>query len=148
MAKLKASIKQFLLPGLVLYIVLVVALHIIIDDLHFVVTGMGLATLLLAVAAIITAAVRLREHLDEQHEKQVELEERQAELEHKVNGGMAEATRKFVQEDEVIMSVVTRMDRFERERDDCLEKYDELHRFVLKRLDESGQGRSQPREAT
>ena len=67
-------------------------------------------------------------------------------LEQSFNGGMAEVAREHMQESELMTNVMVRLDRMERERDDCVGKLDSLQKWVIARLDEAGFGRREARD--
>lgn len=154
--RLSANVKQFLIVGIGLYLVVAIGVHIVVDDVHFVITGIGFATLLIGVAGMITAIIKVREYMDRQKILEVKTDV----LEHKLNGGLQDAADQAVKENAIIDAMLHQqrkdqatMREFERSRDGCLEKYDELaqkheslHEWIIRRLDESGMGRSGPRE--
>jgi len=82
------SIKQLLIPGLILYVVLLAVLHVVIDSIHIVVTAAGCALFVAAIAALAQAWVKTKRYMDERNEKEKELVGRQDELEHQLNGGL------------------------------------------------------------
>jgi hypothetical protein len=125
--------RRYLTAAAAVAIAVVIAVHVYVGDVHLVITGVGFATFLLAVAALATAWVKVREYIDD-------IQARTLELEEKMNGGFAEEARLHMQESELLTGVLHRMDRFERERDDCLEKYDSVLREVNRRFAENGLG--------
>ena len=79
-----------------------------------------------------------------------------------VNGGLEAAAKSHLQDNEMFISLATRVDRLEREKADeveakqaekaarhaCEEALTELREWVVGRLDEIGEGRSEPREGS
>lgn len=101
----------------------------------------GLGTILLGIAGIWTALTKAR-----QAETTANAAHARADLlEHKLNGGMVEVAREHMQENEVMATVIVRLDRIEAERDDCIEERKELQRWIIGRLDRAGLGRKEPR---
>ena len=66
-------------------------------------------------------------------------------LEKKLNGGLQRAAKQHMQENEVIIGLNHRMDRFETERDHCQQELADLREWVIQRFDENGLGRTEPR---
>lgn len=85
--------------------------------------AVGLGTILVGIAAIWTVWL-----------KAVDAHDRTVELSHRLNGGLAKAAREHVQDNEIIVGLVHRLDVADAARDDCLERYAELER----RIDELG----------
>lgn len=87
----------------------------------------GLGTILLGVAAIWTVALR-------QQKQAIELDRLRSQL----NGGMADLARQHLQESEVVETIRheqrkdrERLDRIERDRDECVEERRELHERLI-----------------
>jgi hypothetical protein len=124
--------------GVAVYAVALVAIHTVWSD-HIVIvwTGTGIATAGLALAALVTAWVKLREYIDKTDE-----------LEEKVNGGLEEAARTHLQDNEMFESLIVRVDRLEADvarestlKEECEAALTELRAWVIQRLDETGNGR-------
>lgn len=132
---------RYLLGGVVLYAVLLVAVHVALEDVELVVSAAGLAAAGLAAAALVTAAVRVREYMDKTDE-----------LEEKLNGGLEAAAKTHLQDNEVFESLIVRQDRMEarveeesKAKEDCQEALTELREWVVGRLDGTGRGRTDGR---
>lgn len=133
---------RYLVLGVAVYAALLLAVHEFWSEhVHIAWTGMGLATFLLAVAALITAWVKLREYMDKTDE-----------LEEKVNGGLAEAAKTHLQDNEIFETLIHRQDRLEERLDAetgakeaCEEALTELRKWVVERLDATGNGRTHGR---
>lgn len=63
-------------------------------------------------------------------------------LEEKLNGGMKEAARSHMQDNELFQSLMFRVDRMEQERNECQDALSDLRVWVIQRLDDSGNGRN------
>ena len=101
-------------------------------DLDDALTSVG--TVALGVAAIWTVWLKAQE-----------AERKAAALEEKLNGGLQRAAKQHMQENEVIIGLNHRMDRFETERDHCQQELADLREWVIQRFDENGLGRTEPR---
>ena len=77
--------------------------------------------------------------------KATEADRKATKLEEKLNGGLQRAARQHMQENEVIIGLNHRMDRFETERDDCRSELADLREWVIERFDQNGLGRQEPR---
>ena len=138
------SYRTLLLPGV--GIVLIVAGVVLINqhatvqyplgtwrmDLDDALTSVG--TVALGVAAIWTVWLKAQE-----------AQRKAAALEEKLNGGLQRAAKQHMQENEVIIGLNHRMDRFEQERDHCQQELAELKTWVIERFDQNGLGRTEPR---
>jgi len=101
-------------------------------DLDDALTSVG--TIALGIAAIWTVWLKARD-ADAKAEA----------LEQKLNGGLQRAARQHMQENEVIIGLNHRMDRFETERDNCRTELADLREWVIERFDQNGLGRQEPR---
>lgn len=145
------SLKWYLLPGAGLAAVVVaVLMHVAGVDVDYPLATwrmdlddamVGVGTILLGVAGIWTALTKARQA----EATALEAHARADRLEHKVNGGMVEFARETMHENEIMATVIHRLDRIEAERDDCIEERKELQRWIIGRLDSAGLGRKEPR---
>jgi len=122
----------------VVYVAGLIVVHTVWSD-HIVIvwTGTGIATGGLALAALVTAWVKLREYIDKTDK-----------LEAKLNGGLQEAARTHLQDNELFESLIVRVDRLEADvaeertaKERCQAALTELRAWVIQRLDETGNGR-------
>lgn len=133
---------RYLVLGLALYAALLFSVHTFItDDLHIVWSSAGIAAFGVAAAALTTAFVKVKEYMDKTDE-----------LEEKVNGGLADAARTHLQDNEVFETLIHRQDRLEDRLDAetgakeaCEEALTELRLWVVERLDATGNGRTNGR---
>ena len=138
------SWRTLLLPGIGLILIVagivLINQHAIIQyplgtwrmDLDDALTSVG--TVALGVAAIWTVWLKAQE-----------AERKAAALEEKLNGGLQRAAKQHMQENEVIIGLNHRMDRFEQERDHCQQELADLREWVIERFDQNGLGRQEPR---
>ena len=140
--RLRWSARTLLIPGIALYFIVLALIHTFWSDHVYIAwTGMGVATAGLAVAALVTAAVKLREYMDKTDE-----------LEAKVNGGLEAAAKSHLQDNEMFESLIVRLDRVEMDaaeereaKEECQAALTELRAWVIRRLDETGNGRKHGR---
>jgi len=77
--------------------------------------AIGLGTILVGIAAIWTVWLKAKEAND-----------RTVALSHKLNGGLRQIAREHVQDNEVVIGLVHRLDKADAARDECLERFDVL----------------------
>jgi len=82
--------------------------------------AIGLGTILVGVAAIWATWIKARD-----------AQRRSIALTYQLNGGLAQMAREHVQDNEVIVGLVHRLDGIELQRDDCLDRYEDLRSQVV-----------------
>lgn len=147
------SARRYLLPGVgfAVFVVAVVWVNANVDrvDYPFHVWRMDLDDFVANVGIIAGAFIGLwkvklnADKADIKAEKaaaEAKVAKRKAEdLERKFNGGLAEAARTHMQDNEMFESLIIRMDRIETERNDCQEALTDLRGWVVERLDQIGE---------
>ena len=141
--------KRYLLPGagFAAFVVAVVWVNANIDrvDYPFHVWRMDLDDFVANVAIVAGAVAGLwKVKLDtDKARREAEAAKQQiATLERKFNGGLEEAAKTHMQDNEVFETLIVRMDRIENERDDCQQALTELRAWMVNRLDQKGLGRT------
>ena len=144
-----STFRRYLLPGagFAVFVVAVVWINSTITyaDYPFSVWRMDLDDAVANVAIVAGAAAGLwKVKLDaDKAAREAEAARRKADdLERKFNGGLAEAARTHMQDNEMFESLIIRMDRIETERNDCQEALTDLRGWVVERLDQTGNGRT------
>ena len=146
---IRHTIRRYLIPGgcFVAFVVAVVWINASIDQVEypFRVWRMDLDDAVANVAIIAGAVAGLWKVKLDADKAKAEAEKanrKAADLERKFNGGLADAARTHMQDNEVFESLIVRMDRFENERDDCQQALTELRSWMVNRLDQKGLGRT------
>ena len=141
--------RRYLLPGagFAAFVVAVVWVNANADqvDYPFNVWRMDLDDFVANIAIITGAAYgiwKVKRNSDQARALAAVAAEKAALLESKFNGGLAEAARTHMQDNEMFELLMVRVDRMEKERDDCQEALTDLRMWMVERLDQTGRGRS------
>ena len=140
-----SPIRRYLLPaaGFAAFVVAVVWVNANADqvDYPFDVWRMDLDDFVANVAIIAGAGYgiwKVKRNTDQARALAAAAEATTATLERKFNGGLVEAARSHMQDNELFESLMVRVDRIEKERDDCQDALSDLRAWVIGRLDQIG----------
>ena len=149
---MRNTIRRYLLPaaGFAVFVVAVVWINATIDyaDYPFHVWRMDLDDAVANVAIVAGAFAgiwKVKLDADRARREAEAARQKTEELERRFNGGLAEAARTHMQDNEVFESLIIRVDRIEQERDACQAALSDLRQWVVERLDQTGLGRTNGR---
>jgi len=156
---LSNTFRRYLVPGagFLAAVIVIVLIHESLEDIEYPlqVWRMDMDDLVANVGILAAAAAgvwKVKLDADKAHREADKANAKTADLERKFNGGLQEAAKTHMQDNEMFESLMVRVDRLEEEKQqeqkgrvDCEEALSDLRQWVITRLDQTGNGRSNGR---